>query len=310
MNTAFIFPGQGAQTIGMGKDFADQFLVAKDIFEKADNILGYKLTDICFEGPEDKLNSTIFSQPAIFVTSAAILEVLRSNEKTSRITPDVTAGLSLGEYSALYAAGAMSFEDGLRLVQKRGEAMQAAADSSKGGMVSILKLEGEKLDELIKEAAQDQILVASNFNCPGQVVLTGQIEACERAVELAEKFGAMKAIPLKVAGAFHSEMMSPAANSLKEALINSDIRTPNTKVIANIDAEYYSDAQSIISGLTTQLVQPILWQKSMEKLLAQGCDTFYEIGPNRVLTGLMKKINRKTKVINISTVAAFELLLS
>ena len=301
MKTAFLFPGQGAQTAGMGKDFAEAFPCAADIFKRAGDILGYDLAKICFEGPQEKLNATTIAQPAIFTTSAAILEVLKENPSTAQLKPDVTAGLSLGEYTALYAANVLSFEDGLKLVQQRGNAMQAAADASQGSMVSILGLDEEKVNALCAEAAQGQLLVGVNFNCPGQIVVSGAVEACDRVAQLAEKYGAIKAIPLKVAGAFHTEMMAPAAETLQQGLENTNINSSTeVRVIANINADYYSSGEQIIQGLVKQLIQPILWQKCMEKLLTAGVEKFYEIGPGRVLTGLMKKINRKTKVINIS----------
>ncbi|MGB8226796.1 MAG: ACP S-malonyltransferase [Sedimentisphaerales bacterium] len=299
---AYIFPGQGAQTVGMGKDFYDAEPLAKQIFDKANEIIGFNLTQICFEGPEDKLNSTVISQPAIFVTSVAILEVLKS--KNAIKPADVTAGLSLGEYTALYAAGIISFEDGLKLVQKRGASMQAAADASKGSMVSIVGLEQTAVEKLCAEAAQGQILVCANFNCPGQIVITGDIDACKRAVSIAEKYGAIKAIELKVAGAFHSEMMKPAADELKKALAQCKIgNIGDISVIANVDAEYYKTKEQISNGLVRQLTGAVLWQKCMEKLLADGVTKFYEIGPNKVLTGLMRRINRKAEVINISSIA-------
>ncbi|MCK5000565.1 MAG: acyltransferase domain-containing protein, partial [Anaerohalosphaera sp.] len=214
MKTAFLFPGQGAQFVGMGKELVEEFDICKQMFDKASEIVGYDLCDVCFNGPEDTLNSTTVSQPAIFTMSAAILEVLRNVEGVS---PDVTVGLSLGEYTALYAAEVMSFEDGVALVQKRGKAMQAAADASNGSMVSVIGLDEEKVNELCLEAGQGELLKPANFNCPGQIVISGTVSACQRAAELAEKHGAMKAVVLKVAGAFHTEMMSPAAETLGQA---------------------------------------------------------------------------------------------
>lgn len=305
MKTAFIFPGQGAQVVGMGKDIADKFAAADGIFERANDIVGYDLKSICFDGPDEKLNSTTVSQPAIFTMSAAILEVLK--EQRPDLKPDVTAGLSLGEYTALYAASAMSFEEGLKLVQARGNAMQEAADATDGAMVSVIGLDEEKVAQLCNEASEGELLVAVNFNCPGQIVVSGTKEACQRAAGLAEKYGAIKSVVLAVAGAFHSEMMQPAAEALEKALADTDIKCPaGIKVLANVDAEYYTDADNIRTGLVGQLVKPILWQKCMEKLLAEGVEKYYEIGPNRVLTGLMRRINRKTKVINISDAASFD----
>ena len=310
MKTAFLFPGQGAQTVGMGSDIVLSYPEAARIFREANDIVGYDLSHVCFEGPSEKLNTTAISQPAIFVTSAAILEILRTVPETKNITASVTAGLSLGEYTALYAAGVISFKDALILVQKRGLAMQAAADAHEGGMVSIIGLDEGRVRQLCTEASQGQLLQPVNFNCPGQIVLSGTKEACKRATELAEKHGAMKAVPLQVAGAFHTEMMASAAESLSEALQqahisepfdNKNISSSDIKIIANIYADYYTSAEKIREGLTNQLTCPILWQKCMERLLADGVEKFYEIGPGRVLTSLMKRINRKTKVINVSS---------
>jgi [acyl-carrier-protein] S-malonyltransferase len=305
MKTAFIFPGQGAQTVGMGADIIEQYPQARQLFERANAIVGYDLQQVCLEGPEDKLNATAVSQPAIFTVSAALLDLFAD----TGIRPDVTAGLSMGEYTALYAAGLISFEDGLKLVQQRGNAMQAAADASEGSMVSIMGLDEVKVIELCEAASQGELLVAVNFNCPGQIVVSGAVGACRRAVELATEYGAMKAIPLSVAGAFHSDMMKPAAEELANALAACPIKDPaGIRVIANITADYYSDADAIRNGLVKQLIEPILWQSCMEKLLADGVEQFYEIGPGRVLTGLMKRINRKTPVVNVSCAEALKAL--
>jgi len=308
MRSAFIFPGQGAQVVGMAKDICQDYPVAAELFERANDILGYNLTELCFDGPQEKLNETIFSQPAIFTASAAILEVIKSE---TDITPDVTAGLSMGEYTALYAAGLISFEDALVLVHKRGTAMQAAADATEGAMVSIIGLDAEKVDALCREASGDDLLKPANYNCPGQIVISGDVPACNRAVELAEKHGAIKAILLQVAGAFHTEKMRSAADALKIALENTKISDiQSAKVIANINAEYYTGPDDIRVGLVRQLVEPILWQKCMEKLLAEGIEDYYEIGPGRVLTGLMRRINRKTKVKNVSDLKSLTALLA
>jgi len=305
MKTAFLFPGQGAQVVGMGADIAEAFPAAAQMFEKANEILGYDLRDICFNGPAERLGATTVSQPAIFVTSVAILEALRLEPAIADIRPDVTAGLSLGEYTALYTAGSISFEDGLVLVQKRGRAMQAAADASDGSMVSVIGLDEDKVRQLCSEAAQGQLLVPANFNCPGQIVISGQTKACKQAEELAEKHGAIKAVKLDVAGAFHTKMMAQAADELSRALEKCTIQaTLAIKVIANVDSEYYDSPARIHSGLVRQLTEPVEWQKCMERLLVEGVENFYEIGPGRVLTGLMKRINRKTRVINISNLKA------
>ncbi|MBA7666327.1 Malonyl CoA-acyl carrier protein transacylase [subsurface metagenome] len=307
MKTAFLFPGQGAQVAGMGAEIAQAFPAAAEIFERANNILGFDLSSICFEGPAEKLNSTTISQPAIFVTSAAILEALKTDPATSGISADVTAGLSLGEYTALYATGVISFQDALVLVQKRGQAMQAAADATEGAMVSIIGLDEEKVSQLCAEAGENELLAPVNFNCPGQIVVSGARAACGRATRLAEKYGAIKAVPLEVAGAFHTQMMSSAAEALELALSNCRISEPSEiEIIANINAEYYQSAKEIAEGLIKQLTHPIFWQKCMERLLADGVEKFYEIGPGRVLTGLMRRINRKTKVVNVSTLQSIK----
>jgi [acyl-carrier-protein] S-malonyltransferase len=317
MKTAFLFPGQGAQVVGMGADIAQASPVAAEVFQKANDIVGFDLRKICFEGPAEQLNTTTISQPAIFVTSAAILEAIRTETAAGGLRADVTAGLSLGEYTALYAAGVLSFKDALILVQKRGQAMQEAADATQGAMVSIIGLDEEKVRALCAEAGEGELLTPAcrefveparrefvepvNFNCPGQIVISGSRTACERAEKLAPKYGAIKVIRLEVTGAFHTEMMASAADTLKEALTGCEISEPSgIKTIANITAEYYTSADQIRTGLTKQLTSPILWQKCMERLLADGVEQFYEIGPGRVLTGLMKRINRKANIINIS----------
>jgi [acyl-carrier-protein] S-malonyltransferase len=305
MKIAFLFPGQGAQTVGMGADIAQAYPLAAALFDKANEILGFDLKKTCFEGPTERLNSTTMSQPAIFVTSAALLEILRTSPTTANLRPDVTAGLSMGEYTALYAAGAISFEDGLRLVRKRGEAMQAAADATEGSMVSVIGLDEDKVRQLCQEARQGELLEPVNFNCPGQIVVSGSRAACGRAVELAPKHGAAKAVQLEVAGGFHTTLMSSAAEALHQALLQTRIVQPAAaRTIANINGAYYQTAEEVVSGLTHQLTGAILWHKCMERLLADGIEEFYEIGPGRVLTGLMKRISRRTKVTNISDLAS------
>jgi [acyl-carrier-protein] S-malonyltransferase len=311
MKTAFLFPGQGAQAVGMGRDIVQAFPAATEIFQEANRVIGFDLQSICFEGPAEKLNATVMSQPAIFTVSAAILEVMKTNAATSKIRPDVTAGLSLGEYSALYGAGVVSFEDGLKLVAKRGQAMQEAADKYGGAMVSVIGLDEAKVRQLCEEASEGELLTEVNFNCPGQIVISGTGTACDRAEKLASKYGALKAVRLDVAGAFHTEMMSSTTYALDEALRTIKMAEPNSvQIIANIDAEYYKSTGDIKEGLKKQLVSPVLWQKSMEKLIADGVDCFYEIGPGRVLSGLMKRINRKAKIINVSSAQAINELLN
>ena len=311
MKTAFLFPGQGAQVVGMGADIGAAFTQAADIFKKANDILGFDLSDICFNGPAERLNSTEISQPAIFTVSAAILEVLKAVPGTAKIRPDVTAGLSLGEYTALYAAGVIDFESALLLCHQRGKAMQKAADGADGGMLSIIGLDDEKVHQFCARAAQGDVLAAVNFNCPGQIVVSGTTAACRRAEQLAVEYGALKAVPLQVAGPFHTDFMAPAAEQLSIALAKCPIRDPgDIRVIANIDGHYYTSAADIAHSLVKQLTNPVLWHKCMQTLLDDGVEVFYEVGPGRVLTSLMKRISRKTQVINVSTLDALNALLN
>ena len=247
MKTVFMFPGQGAQAVGMGKALADEHQSIRDLYDQANTIVDMDLASVCFDGPDDKLNSTIMSQPAIFLTSAAILTAIRQGlieSDLQDVTPDYCAGLSLGEYTALWAAGAMNFEDGLKLVKLRGESMQAAADASAGSMVSILGLDEAAAEKLCDAVRNDsgEMIAAVNFNCPGQIVVSGTIKACQIAAEKAEQFGASRAIPLTVAGAFHTDMMAPAAEKLGQALEQVSFADPAVPVVANVDAKRYPDA--------------------------------------------------------------------
>ncbi|OPZ98321.1 MAG: Malonyl CoA-acyl carrier protein transacylase [Planctomycetes bacterium ADurb.Bin412] len=315
MNTIFMFPGQGAQQVGMGRDLALQNPQIADLYRRANQIVGYDLASVCFEGPEETLNTTEISQPAIFVTSAACLAAMRGGQlapELSGIEPDACAGLSLGEYTALYAAGVMDFEQALTLVQLRGRSMQEAANQSKGSMVSILGLEEPAVNQLcqavldkkpMEENGQKPMLVPVNFNCPGQIVVSGTLAACRMLAEMAESFGASKAIPLKVAGAFHTSMMDPAAEKLSQALENCRFGVFSCPVVANVDAQWYEGVSSITPKLLAQLVSPVRWQQCVEFLLNQGAQRFIEIGPGRVLTGLVKKISRvQKKTIELITV--------
>ena len=285
----------------MGKDIAQAIPQAAAVYEKASGVLGFDVAQLCFEGPVDRLNTTAMSQPAIFVTSVAMLEALKAQSAGAAIIPEVCAGLSLGEYTALYGAGVIGFKDALRLVQIRGQAMQAAADATAGGMVSIIGLDADKVQALCQEAAQGEPLQPANYNCPGQVVISGAKAACDRAEALASKYGAMKAVRLEVAGAFHTPLMAPAAAILDKALAACRIGDPSPiRVIANVTANYYPDTQSIRPGLVRQLTSAVLWQGCIERLLADGVERFLEIGPGKVLTGLMRRIHRRANILNIS----------
>lgn len=291
---AFLFPGQGAQSVGMGRDVVESLPAARRLFDDAAKILGYDLAKLCFEGPEEELDSTVYSQPALFVTSLAALEKLRADQPDVVLSCQGAAGLSLGEYTAMVFAGVMDFEAGLRVVQKRGEAMQAAADAVPSGMVSVLGLERSQVEEVVNQARQGQVLQVANLLCPGNIAVSGENSACERVAELAVKAGAMKAIPLAVAGAFHTPIMQPAVEKLTAALANVPLSRPKIPVVSNVDARPHDDPEEIRQLLIRQVVSPVRWEDSMRYMLDQGYKQFYEVGPGRVLRGLLKRIDRGT----------------
>lgn len=298
--TAILFAGQGAQSVGMGKDIAEACPEAAAVFDRANEVVGYDLKSLCFEGPAERLEQTDIQQPAIFTTSVAIWRALNNGEELGE-KPSAMAGLSLGEYTALYAAGCVGFEEALKLVKLRGELMQAAALAVPSGMLCVLGLEPEKVDHLCREASSAGVIAPANFNCPGQIVVSGEKAACALLTELIAKAGG-RVIPLKVAGAFHSALMEPAARGLAEKLGQTPFESPSVPVIANVNCQFYPDAVSIRQCLAEQLTRPVLWQASMERLLEEGVERFVEIGPGRILTGMMKKISRKTPVVSISNV--------
>jgi [acyl-carrier-protein] S-malonyltransferase len=278
----------------MGREACDTLPAVRDLFDRANAILGYDLAQLCFDGPADRLDSTVYSQPALFVCGLAGLELLKAASPELVDSVAATAGLSLGEYTSLVFAGAMDFETGLRVVKTRGEAMQAASDATPSGMVSLLGLAPDAIEKLCDEARGAGILQIANYLCPGNTVVSGSLDACERIAELAVEAGAMKAIPLAVAGAFHTPIMQPAVERLATALATATITAPGIPVVSNVDAQPHSDPEEIRSLLVQQVVSPVRWEDSMRYLLEDGFDLFYEVGPGRVLRGLMKRINRKT----------------
>lgn len=299
--TALLFPGQGAQFVGMGRDLIGEFPEAKSRFEQASDILGYDLLQLCLEGPEDELNATAHCQPAIYVASLAALDFLREREPEVVSSAAAAAGLSLGEYTALAFAEAITFEDGLRLVQERGSAMQAAADARSSGMVSVLGLDEEAVDAICEDCRKSgEILVIANYLCPGNIVVSGDAAACGRVEHAAKEAGAMKSIPLAVAGAFHTPIMKPAVERLKAALADVDIVSPRIPVFSNVDASTHEDPEEIRELLVRQLVSPVLWEESVRNMIDADHTIYYEVGPGKVLRGLLRRINRKLECHNIA----------
>ena len=298
---AFLFPGQGAQSVGMGQATAAELPAARDLFDQANEILGYKLDEVCFHGPADKLNSTVHSQPGLLVCSLAALEKLKAETPDVVATASIAAGLSLGEYTALVFADAISFGDAVRVVQCRGEAMQAASDAHASGMVSVLGLETKALETLCEEARQpNEVLQVANHLCPGNVVCSGHQASCVELAERANAAGAMKVIPLAVAGAFHTSLMQPALDRLADTLQSIEIREPRIPVISNVDTQAHSDPEEIREILVKQVINPVQWEASCQKMMQLGVDEFYEIGPGKVLRGLLRRMNRKIACTNVN----------
>jgi [acyl-carrier-protein] S-malonyltransferase len=300
MKAAFLFPGQGAQALGMGRQLVETVPTARRLFDEAAAILGYDLFQVCQSGPLERLNSTIVSQPALFVTSLAALEGLRVAHPDAEVSCVAAAGLSLGEYTALAFTGALHFADGLRLVRQRGEAMQAASDATPSGMVSVLGLPRDKVEELCNRARIKGLVRIANYLCPGNIAVSGTRTACEEVERLAPEMGAMKTIRLAVAGAFHTELMRPADQALADALGQVALRPPHVPVWSNVDAQPHSEPSEIRGLLVRQILQPVLWEQTMRGLLASGVEQFYEIGPGRVLAGLLKRLDRKVQCVNAS----------
>jgi [acyl-carrier-protein] S-malonyltransferase len=291
---ALLFPGQGAQTVGMGREVLAHSAEARRLFAEAQAILGYDLADVCLNGPAERLNSTVVSQPAIFVGSLAALEVLRATEPAVLDACVATAGLSLGEYTALVFAGVLPFAEGLRLVQRRGEAMQEASDATPSGMVSILMLERPAVEEIVQEASTEGFIRIANWLCPGNIVVSGERRAVAKAQQLADARGA-RTVMLSVAGAFHTPLMKPADERLAQALSEVPLQPARIPVWSNVDAQPHQDPTEIRSLLIRQVLEPVLWEESVRRMLEAGVEQFYEVGPGKVLAGLLKRIQRKAE---------------
>lgn len=294
MKKAYVFPGQGAQYSGMGKDLYESNPKARALFDKADEILGFKISEIMFGGTDEELKQTRVTQPAIFLHSVALAVALGEE-----FQPDMVAGHSLGELSALTAAGALSFEDGLRLVSARAEAMQRACEVKPSTMAAVIALADDKVEEVC--AGIDGVVVAANYNCPGQVVISGEVESVQAACVALKEAGAKRALPLNVSGAFHSPMMEPARAELQKAIEATEFHTPRCAVYQNVDALPHTDPVDIKQNLIAQLTSPVRWTQSVERMCADGATAFEELGPGQVLQGLIKKINKEVEVSSKQT---------
>ncbi|MEF3079879.1 ACP S-malonyltransferase [Winogradskyella poriferorum] len=285
---AYIFPGQGAQFSGMGLDLYENSPLAQELFEKANDILGFSITDIMFEGSAEDLKQTKVTQPAIFLHSVILAKTLGDNFK-----PDMVAGHSLGEFSALVAAGALTFEDGLKLVSQRAQAMQKACELQPSTMAAVLGLDDDVVEKVCENT--EGVVVAANYNCPGQLVISGEVDAINKACETLKEEGARRALVLPVGGAFHSPMMEPAREELAAAIENTTFSKPNCPIYQNVTASAVSDENEIKANLISQLTAPVRWTQSVQQMIADGATHFTEVGPGKVLQGLVKKINREAE---------------
>jgi [acyl-carrier-protein] S-malonyltransferase len=294
---AFVFPGQGSQTVGMGKDLADKYPEVKGYFQQADDKLQFPLSQLIFAGPKDELTLTFNTQPALLTTSIAILKFFQK----SGVTADYVAGHSLGEYTALVAAGVLNFEDGVYAVRKRGEFMENAVPNGEGSMAAVLGLDRDKLAAVCQEVTESGHVVAlANLNCPGQIVISGTKQGVELAGGKAKEAGAKRVLPLEVSGPFHSPLMKPAAGQLRQVLDGINVNDGRIPVVVNVSAEPITSAADIKDKLIQQLYSPVLWEDSVQKMIDLGVDTFIEIGPGKVLSGLIKKIDKTVKTYTVS----------
>ena len=285
---AFVFPGQGSQFVGMGKDLYESNATAKQLFDKADEILGFKITDIMFSGTDDELKQTKVTQPAVFLHSVISALCMESGEEASMV-----AGHSLGEFSALVYSGALSFEDGLRLVAARANAMQKACEANPGTMAAIIALPDDKVEEICAEVSKEgKVVVPANFNCPGQLVISGEVDAINEACERMKAAGAKRALPLKVGGAFHSPLMQTAKEELQEAIEGTNFSTPKCPVYQNVDAKPHTNPAEIKANLIAQLTSSVRWTESVKNMIADGADDFTECGPGKALQGMIARIDR------------------
>jgi [acyl-carrier-protein] S-malonyltransferase len=298
--TALLFAGQGAQAVGMGRDLAEAFPTARGLFDRANQALGYDLAKICFEGPEAELTKTENAQPGIYLVSWVCLQLLR--ERVPSLEFQATAGLSLGEFTALAAAGVMSFEDGLKVVRQRGRFMQEACEAAPGAMAAIIGLDEAPTREVCAEAGVE----LANLNCPGQLVISGEKAGIDKACELAKARGAKRALPLPVAGAYHSRLMASAQPRLRAALAQIPLHLPGVPVISNVTAQPHHTAGEIHARLVDQVTSSVRWEESMRYLLAQGFTRFIELGPGAALTGFMKRIDKNAASFNVNNAATLE----